>query len=99
MERVSIFVDGANMYYAQKRLGWFIDYRKQRLRDRAACTKARFHSLQLTLSGRPAPPGRTPSRWVGEGIAFAYPIALQSAIFRTGSKPALETWKPRRGLV
>lgn len=28
MERVSIFVDGANMYYAQKRLGWFIDYRK-----------------------------------------------------------------------
>ncbi|MEN3002499.1 MAG: NYN domain-containing protein [Armatimonadota bacterium] len=28
MERVSIFVDGANMYYAQKRLGWFLDYRK-----------------------------------------------------------------------
>lgn len=28
MNRVSIFVDGANMYYAQKRLGWFIDYRK-----------------------------------------------------------------------
>lgn len=28
MERVSIFVDGANMYYAQKRLGWFIDYRR-----------------------------------------------------------------------
>jgi len=28
LERVSIFVDGANMYYAQKRLGWFIDYRK-----------------------------------------------------------------------
>ncbi|NLI01599.1 MAG: NYN domain-containing protein [Chthonomonadales bacterium] len=28
MERVSVFVDGANMYYAQKRLGWFIDYRK-----------------------------------------------------------------------
>lgn len=28
MERVSIFVDGANMYYAQKRMGWFIDYRK-----------------------------------------------------------------------
>lgn len=28
MERVSIFVDGANMYYAQKRLGWFIDFRK-----------------------------------------------------------------------
>ncbi|GIV19770.1 MAG: NYN domain-containing protein [Armatimonadota bacterium] len=26
--RVSIFVDGANMYYAQKRLGWFIDFRK-----------------------------------------------------------------------
>jgi len=28
LERVSVFVDGANMYYAQKRLGWFIDYRK-----------------------------------------------------------------------
>lgn len=28
MERVSLFVDGPNMYYAQKRLGWFIDYRK-----------------------------------------------------------------------
>ncbi len=28
MTRVSIFVDGANMYYAQKRLGWFIDFRK-----------------------------------------------------------------------
>ncbi|MCW5933019.1 MAG: NYN domain-containing protein [Fimbriimonadia bacterium] len=28
MERVSIYVDGANMYYAQKRLGWFIDFRK-----------------------------------------------------------------------
>lgn len=26
--RVSIFVDGANMYYAQKRLGWYIDFRK-----------------------------------------------------------------------
>lgn len=28
MDRVAIFVDGANMYYAQKRLGWFIDFRK-----------------------------------------------------------------------
>ena len=28
MQRVSIFVDGANMYYAQKKLGWFIDFRK-----------------------------------------------------------------------
>jgi len=28
LERVSVFVDGANMYYAQKRLGWFIDYRR-----------------------------------------------------------------------
>lgn len=28
MQRVSVFVDGANMYYAQKKLGWFIDYRK-----------------------------------------------------------------------
>lgn len=28
VQRVSIFVDGANMYYAQKRLGWFIDFRK-----------------------------------------------------------------------
>lgn len=28
MHRVSLFVDGANMYYAQRRLGWFIDYRK-----------------------------------------------------------------------
>ena len=26
--KVSIFVDGANMYYAQKKLGWFIDFRK-----------------------------------------------------------------------
>ena len=28
MQRVSIFVDGANMYYAQKKLGWYIDFRK-----------------------------------------------------------------------
>lgn len=28
MQRVSLFVDGANMYYAQKKLGWFIDFRK-----------------------------------------------------------------------
>lgn len=28
MQRVSVFVDGANMYYAQKKLGWYIDYRK-----------------------------------------------------------------------
>jgi uncharacterized LabA/DUF88 family protein len=28
MHRVSIFVDGANMYYAQRRLGWFIDFRR-----------------------------------------------------------------------
>lgn len=28
MDRVSVFVDGANMYYAQKKLGWYIDYRK-----------------------------------------------------------------------
>ncbi len=28
MQQVSLFVDGANMYYAQKRLGWFIDFRK-----------------------------------------------------------------------
>lgn len=28
MQSVSIFVDGANMYYAQKKLGWFIDFRK-----------------------------------------------------------------------
>ena len=27
-ERVSVFVDGANMYYAQKKLGWYIDFRK-----------------------------------------------------------------------
>jgi len=36
VERLSVFVDGANMYYAQKRLGWFIDFRKVLgfLRDR-----------------------------------------------------------------
>src|SRR2546423_9481952 len=28
LQRVSIFVDGANMYYAQKKLGWYIDFRK-----------------------------------------------------------------------
>lgn len=28
VQRVSLFVDGANMYYAQKKLGWFIDFRK-----------------------------------------------------------------------
>ena len=28
MQQVSLFVDGANMYYAQKRLGWFIDFRR-----------------------------------------------------------------------
>lgn len=28
MQRVSLFVDGANMYYAQKKLGWYIDFRK-----------------------------------------------------------------------
>lgn len=28
MPRLSLFADGANMYYAQKKLGWYIDYRK-----------------------------------------------------------------------
>src|SRR5207245_2834608 len=28
VDRVSVFVDGANMYYAQKKLGWYIDFRK-----------------------------------------------------------------------
>lgn len=28
MQRVSIFVDGANMYYAQKKLGWYVDFRR-----------------------------------------------------------------------
>ena len=28
MDRISLFVDGANMYYAQKKLGWYIDFRK-----------------------------------------------------------------------
>ncbi len=28
VQRVSLFVDGANMYYAQKRLGWYIDFKK-----------------------------------------------------------------------
>src|SRR5438132_1810242 len=28
LQRVSIFVDGANMYYAQKKLGWYSDLRK-----------------------------------------------------------------------
>jgi len=28
IQRVSVFVDGANMYYAQKKLGWYIDFRK-----------------------------------------------------------------------
>ena len=37
MQSVSIFVDGANMYYAQKKLGWFIDFRKvlRKARNRA----------------------------------------------------------------
>lgn len=28
MERVAIFVDGANMFYAQRKIGWHLDYRK-----------------------------------------------------------------------
>lgn len=28
MERVSLFVDGANMYYAQRKLGWYVDFRR-----------------------------------------------------------------------
>ena len=28
MQKVSLFVDGANMYYAQKKLGWYIDFRR-----------------------------------------------------------------------
>ncbi len=28
MQRVSLFVDGANMYYAQRKLGWYMDFRK-----------------------------------------------------------------------
>ncbi len=28
MERAALFVDGANMYFAQKRLGWYIDFRR-----------------------------------------------------------------------
>lgn len=28
MDRLAIFVDGANMFYAQRKIGWHIDYRK-----------------------------------------------------------------------
>jgi uncharacterized LabA/DUF88 family protein len=28
LERISIFVDGANLFYAQRKLGWHLDYRK-----------------------------------------------------------------------
>jgi uncharacterized LabA/DUF88 family protein len=28
MERIAIFIDGANMFYAQRKMGWHIDYRK-----------------------------------------------------------------------
>jgi len=28
MSRLALFVDGANMFYAQRKLGWHIDYRK-----------------------------------------------------------------------
>ena len=28
VQRVSLFVDGANMYHTQKELGWYIDFRK-----------------------------------------------------------------------
>lgn len=28
MPRVALFVDGANMFYAQKKLGWFFEYEK-----------------------------------------------------------------------
>ena len=28
VQRVSLFVDGANMYYAQKKLGWYVDFRR-----------------------------------------------------------------------
>ena len=28
MARLAVFVDGANMFYAQRKLGWHLDYRK-----------------------------------------------------------------------
>lgn len=28
MDKIAIFIDGANMFYAQRKLGWHIDYRK-----------------------------------------------------------------------
>jgi uncharacterized LabA/DUF88 family protein len=28
VERIAIFIDGANMFYAQRKMGWHIDYRK-----------------------------------------------------------------------
>ena len=28
MEKIALFIDGANMFYAQRKLGWHIDYRK-----------------------------------------------------------------------
>lgn len=27
-ERIALFIDGANMFYVQKKLGWYIDYEK-----------------------------------------------------------------------
>jgi uncharacterized LabA/DUF88 family protein len=28
MDRIAIFVDGANMFYAQRHLGWFVDWKR-----------------------------------------------------------------------
>ena len=28
--RVKVYIDGANMFYTQKKLGWFVDWKKMK---------------------------------------------------------------------
>lgn len=55
MERIAIFIDGANMFYAQRKMGWHIDYKK--VYDFYANQAQVYNAFYYTSVTNPPDPG------------------------------------------
>jgi uncharacterized LabA/DUF88 family protein len=55
MERIAIFVDGANLFYAQRKLGWHLDFRK--LYDFLTADHEVYNAFYYTSVTTPPDPG------------------------------------------
>jgi len=55
VERIAIFIDGANMFYAQRKMGWHIDYKK--VYDFYAKQAQVYNAFYYTSVTNPPDPG------------------------------------------